>query len=329
MAAYPPVVTGPASRVELRISCKGLICADLLSKSDPRVIVQTADQRGAWTECGRTETIKNQHNPQFVKAIEMTYQFECIQKMRFEVYDVDDSVLSPDYCLGYTECTLAEIVSLHSLTKKLENDQITADCGTITVTAEEISGNNQLLELQFSAKGLDKKDFLGKSDPYLDFARQNPDGTYSAVHRIPHVLNTLNPHWPAFKVESRLLCGGDPSRSVRVRCYDWDEASSPDLIGEFFTTMAEMGQAAEGKTLEWEAINPEKKRKKKNYKNSGTISLHSFKGDITHTQQRKMGPAATAGSSPDDNSNSDLPFWEKYIRAAPFHHSSRVHLVQQ
>ena len=50
MAAYPPVVTGPASRVELRISCKGLICADLLSKSDPRVIVQTADQRGAWTE---------------------------------------------------------------------------------------------------------------------------------------------------------------------------------------------------------------------------------------------------------------------------------------
>ncbi|CAI8052267.1 Copine-1 [Geodia barretti] len=266
MAAYPPVVTGPASRVELRISCKGLFSADFLSKSDPRVIVQTADSRGAWTECGRTETIKNQHNPQFVKAIEMTYQFECVQKMRFEVYDVDDSALSPDYCLGYMECTLAEIVSLRSLTKKLTNDQITADCGTITIAAEEISGNNQLLELQFSAKSLDKKDFLGKSDPYLDFARQNPDGTYSAVHRIPHVLKTLNPHWPAFKVQSRLLCGGDPSRSVRVRCYDWDEASSPDLIGEFFTTMAEMGQAAEGKTLEWEAIHPEKKRKKKNYK---------------------------------------------------------------
>ena len=39
----------------------------------------------------------------------MTYQFECIQKMRFEVYDVDDSVLAPDFCLGYTECTLAEV----------------------------------------------------------------------------------------------------------------------------------------------------------------------------------------------------------------------------
>ena len=87
----------------------------------------------------------------------------------------------------------------------------------LQVTAEEISGNDQLLELQFSAKGLDKKvcylhsphahdsvliyhitwnnfnvqDFLGKSDPYLDFARQNPDGTYSAVHRIPVSLSVL------------------------------------------------------------------------------------------------------------------------------------------
>ena len=85
------------------------------------------------------------------------------------------------FCLIYLQ-----IVSLRSLTKKLTNDQITADCGTITVNqflrkhldllktqnklpvfcistfalqiaAEEISGNNQLLELQFSAKSLDKK----------------------------------------------------------------------------------------------------------------------------------------------------------------------------
>ena len=50
MACYPPLVTGPSSRVELRISCNDLIYADLLSKSDPRVVVHTADQRGAWTE---------------------------------------------------------------------------------------------------------------------------------------------------------------------------------------------------------------------------------------------------------------------------------------
>ena len=54
MAAYPPVsqVAGPSSRVELRISCKDLIYADVLSKSDPMVVVHTADQRGTWTEVG-------------------------------------------------------------------------------------------------------------------------------------------------------------------------------------------------------------------------------------------------------------------------------------
>ena len=36
------------------------------------------------------------------------------------------------------------------------------------------------------------QDFFGKSDPYLEFARQNPDGTYSAVHRIPVSLITVN-----------------------------------------------------------------------------------------------------------------------------------------
>ena len=75
------------------------------------------------------------------------------------------------------------------------------------VIAEEVSTNKQMLELQFSAQGLDKKvrmcqsvfhylyihimyntilqDFLGKSDPYLQFSRQNPDGSYSPVHKIP------------------------------------------------------------------------------------------------------------------------------------------------
>ena len=27
------------------------------------------------------------------------------------------------------------------------------------------------------------QDFLGKSDPYLEFQKQNPDGSFSVVHR--------------------------------------------------------------------------------------------------------------------------------------------------
>ena len=132
------------------------------------------------------------------------------------------------------------------------------------------------------------QDFMGKSDPYLQFARQNSNGSYTVVHKIPvsqsntvtyvtylahqdcftqrpffslasslppsltwpqFIRNTLNPHWPQFTVESRNLCGNDGSRSIKVQCYDWDEASAPDLIGEFHTTLTEMSQAAEGKKV--------------------------------------------------------------------------------
>ena len=44
------------------------------------------------------------------------------------------------FCLLYLQ-----IVSLHSLTKKLENDQITADCGTITVKTSEFTQDTNKL----------------------------------------------------------------------------------------------------------------------------------------------------------------------------------------
>ena len=58
----------------------------------------------------------------------------------------------------------------------------------------------------------------------------------------------------------------------QVICYDWDSDGSHDTIGEFATSLAELTAAhGSGKKLEWECINNEKKRKKKKYKNSGTV----------------------------------------------------------
>ena len=107
----------------------------------------------------------------------------------------------------------------------------------------------------------------------------------------------------------------DFSLSSQVRCYDWDADSSNDLIGEFYTTLAELSDAASGSgkvnnyiiylsgmllcstnamttimklctrthtacicmaQLEWEVINPAKQAKKKNYKNSGTVQMKSI-----------------------------------------------------
>ena len=46
------------------------------------------------------------------------------------------------------------------------------------VGAEELSSCKEQAVMQFRAHKLDKKDFFGKSDPFLTFSRSNEDGRY-------------------------------------------------------------------------------------------------------------------------------------------------------
>ncbi|XP_026308199.1 copine-8-like [Piliocolobus tephrosceles] len=76
--------------------------------------------------------------------------------------------------------------------------------------------------MQFCANKLDKKDFFGKSDPFLVFYRSNEDGSFTICHKTEVVKNTLNPVWQAFKISVRALCNGDYDRTIKVEVYDWD-----------------------------------------------------------------------------------------------------------
>ena len=49
------------------------------------------------------------------------------------------------------------------------------------VRAEEIGHSKKVFKLTCNGVGLDKKDLFGKSDPYLELARENPDGSYTKV----------------------------------------------------------------------------------------------------------------------------------------------------
>lgn len=60
--------------------------------------------------------------------------------------------------------------------------------GSIVVTSEELSGCKDDLELQFMGKKLDKKDFFGSSDPFLQFMRSNEGGNYTLVHRFVRLI---------------------------------------------------------------------------------------------------------------------------------------------
>ncbi|KAL0968628.1 hypothetical protein UPYG_G00269350 [Umbra pygmaea] len=277
----------PATKVELTVSCRNLLDRDTFSKSDPICVLYTQGiANREWREFGRTEVIDNTLNPHFVRKFVMDYFFEERQNLRFDLYDLDsksDNLLKHDF-LGQAFCTLGEVVgSLGSRMEKPLTGIPGRKCGTIIVRAEELSNCRESVMLQFCGNKLDKKDFFGKSDPFLVFYRSNEDGSFTICHKTEVVKNTLDPVWQAFKIPVKALCNGDYDRSIKVEVYDWDRDGGHDFIGEFSTSYREMSRC-QSQFHSYEVVNPKKKgKKKKKYHNSGTVTLLSCMVDMELT----------------------------------------------
>ncbi|XP_006635592.1 copine-4 isoform X2 [Lepisosteus oculatus] len=272
------------TKVELRVACKGISDRDALSKPDPCVILKM-QSHGQWLEVDRTEIIRSSISPIFSKVFTVDFYFEEVQRLRFEVYDISSNhngLKDADF-LGGMECTLGQIVSQRKLSKSLLKHGNTAGKSSITVIAEELSGNDDYVELSFSARKLDDKDFFSKSDPFLEIFRINDDATQQLVHRTETVMNNLNPLWKTFKVSLNSLCSGDHDRKLKCIVWDWDSNGKHDFIGEYHTTFKEMRGAMDGRQMQWECINPKYKVKKKNYKNSGIVILNQCKIHKMHS----------------------------------------------
>ncbi|KAI2649559.1 Copine-9 [Labeo rohita] len=179
-------------------------------------------------------------------------------------------------------------------------------CGSIIFTAEELSNCRDIATMQLCANKLDKKDFFGKSDPFLVFYRSNEDGTFTICHKTEVVKNTLNPVWQPFTIPVRALCNGDYDRTVKVDVYDWDRDGSHDFIGEFTTSYRELSRGQSQFNV-YEVLNPKKKGRKKKYVNSGTVTLLSFKveSEYTFVDFIRGGKPITADIAPLHEPNSD------------------------
>uniref|UniRef100_A0A8C2BYA2 Copine VIII n=1 Tax=Cyprinus carpio TaxID=7962 RepID=A0A8C2BYA2_CYPCA len=207
-----------------------------------------------WREFGRTEVIDNTLNPDFVHKFILDYFFEERQNLRFDLYDLDSKSenLSKHDFLGQMYCTLGEVVG--SQGSRMERSLVGIpgkNCGTIIVKAEELGNCRESVLMQFCGNKLDKKDFFGKSDPFLVFYRSNEDGTFTICHKTEVVKNTLDPVWQAFKIPVRALCNGDYDRSIKIEVYDWDRDGGHDYIGEFSTSYRELSKGQSQFTV-WE-----------------------------------------------------------------------------
>uniref|UniRef100_A0A8D3AJK3 Copine IVb n=1 Tax=Scophthalmus maximus TaxID=52904 RepID=A0A8D3AJK3_SCOMX len=250
------------TKVELRVASRGISDRDALSKPDPCVVLKM-QSHGQWFEVDRTEVIRSSSSPVFSKIFLVDYYFEEVQRLRFELHDIssgNNGLRDADF-LGAMECTLGQIVSQRKLTKALLKQGNTAGKSSITAML-----NMHVFPL---------KDFFSKSDPFLEIFRMNDDGTESLVHRTETVMNNLSPVWKSFKVSLNTLCSGDHDRELKCTVWDWDSNGKHDFIGEFQTTYKEVRAEQEGK--QWECINPKYQMKKKNYRNSGVVTLNHCK----------------------------------------------------
>ncbi|XP_056897542.1 copine-9-like [Takifugu flavidus] len=277
----------PATKIELTVSCRSLLELDTFSKSDPVVVLYLqAVGTKEWREFGRTEVIDNTRNPDFVRKFFLDFFFEEKQILRFDVYSVDSrssNISKHKDFLGQTFCSLGEIIgSTGGRLERILSGIPGKKCGTILFTAEELSNCRDLATMQLCANKLDKKDFFGKSDPFLVFYRSNEDGSFTICHKTEVIKNTLNPVWQPFTIPVRALCNGDYDRTVKVDVYDWDRDGSHDFIGEFTTSYRELSRGQNQFSV-YEVLNPKKKGKKKKYVNSGTVTLLSFKVESEHT----------------------------------------------
>ncbi|EGT41955.1 CBN-NRA-1 protein [Caenorhabditis brenneri] len=299
----------PKTNVRLTISANNLMDLDVFSKSDPICLIyeKTSGKKSTtteeitvptwqdkqWTERGRSEVVMNNLNPQFTKTFLLPYFFEETQLLRFEIYDADSPNVGQDLSahdfLGRFECVLAQIVSYSTLKAHLgkkgeigsqwRNKDKNTKTGSITIRAEE-DEKNEKIQFDVCGESLDKKDFFGKSDPYLNFKRKFDDGSTHLVHRTEVKPKTLDPRWATVQINTQTLCGKDGDRPIIIECYDHDKWKKDDLIGTAQTTLNELlkGGGSTGDAVEILLTNEKKKAKKGDkYKCSGTLKIWNSK----------------------------------------------------
>uniref|UniRef100_A0AAR2LRL3 VWFA domain-containing protein n=1 Tax=Pygocentrus nattereri TaxID=42514 RepID=A0AAR2LRL3_PYGNA len=159
---------------------------------------------------GRTEVIENTLNPDFVRKFVLDYFFEEKQNLRFDVVCLLQSFL------GQTFCTLGEIIgSAGARLERVLSGIPGKKCGNIIFTAEELSNCRDIATMQLCANKLDKKDFFGKSDPFLVFYRSNEDGTHDFIGEFTTSYRELSRGQSQFNVYEVL----NPKKKGRKKKY--------------------------------------------------------------------------------------------------------------
>lgn len=229
----------PTSQLELSIACRKLANLDTVSKSDPCCIVfirNPSDKE--YRQLGKTETISDNLNPDFVKKFILNYNFEVVQKIKVEVWDID--LVSNDF-IGEHETTIAQIVANPGREYRGDlKDKRGKKTGILILVAEEIVDCKKRIVMSIAGCSILGNSFFCRPKTFLTVWRSNEDGTFTLVYRTETSSSTHNPQWKKIELTSRMLCNGDFDRNIKITCMNYQVSGDHKIIGCVYTTLNDL-----------------------------------------------------------------------------------------
>ena len=229
-------------KIEIFISCRNLMDKDLISKSDPYVSFYMKEKSsGNYVLKGKTETIKDNLNPNFVKTFIVDFIFEIKQECKFEVWDYDSDQKS-DF-LGIAETTIGEIAGSkgQTLILNLMNPNAKKNKSKIIIRTEKIAHSNEIYYMKFRAEKLSNSstwlNLVSGKSPFFIMYKSREDGSWLKVYESVVVMDDKNPHWKGYDIESHKINEGDHLRPFKIECWNWKKSGTHKFFGECSITI--------------------------------------------------------------------------------------------
>ncbi|XP_017412106.1 protein BONZAI 1-like isoform X1 [Vigna angularis] len=247
---------GLFSQIELSFSASGLRDRDLVSKSDPMLVLYERGKNGALKELGRTEVVLNSLNPQWITKHTLTYHFETVQDLVFRVYDVDTQFhnasvkmlkLEEQEHLGEATCALSQVITKfdRSMTLDLHSEDFTRstqsrNCGKLLVHAEECVNSKTTVEMTLRCCDLEHRDLFSRSvcDPFLLISKVVEGGSHIPICKTEVIKNDLNPIWKPVFLNIQQI--GSKESPLIMECYNFNSNGKHDLMGKVQMSLMEL-----------------------------------------------------------------------------------------
>lgn len=184
---------------------------------------------------GRTEAVKNNLSPDWVKTFEIDYELGSNMNVVINVFD--EVTKGKNRSMGSASFDVSKILAAPGNTKAVKMKK----GGNVIVRADKPKGSGNLrLQLKGSKLKNVESGMFGKSDPFFQLMRRDVGANgfeWQTVYRSKHVKDNLNPNWEADTIPLSSLCGGDLDAPLLLTVADYAGDGNHTHMGQVETTV--------------------------------------------------------------------------------------------